>query len=119
MARVFAVDDEPALLRVIELSLSIEGFQVHTFHSPLDALAALSEGEHPDAIVLDLTMPEMDGRLFYRLARRAGYENPVLILSAYNARAVCQELGADDWLRKPFLPMELANKVSQLANGPE
>ena len=117
MALVFAVDDEPALLRVIELSLLIEGFEVVTISSALDALSALSEGDHPDTIVLDLNMPGMDGREFYQLARQAGYENPVIIASAYNARAVSEELGADDWLSKPFAPAQLAEKVKGLSNG--
>ena len=117
MVKVFAVDDQPAVLRVIELSLRIEGFEVVTFGSPLDALSALAEGNHPDAIVLDLNMPVMDGREFYGIARQSGYENPVLILSAYNASAVCRELGANDWLAKPFTPTDLARKVSQLSNG--
>ena len=117
MTKVFAVDDDPAVLRVIELSLQVEGFKVTTFRTCLDALSALSDGSHPDVIVLDLNMPVMDGREFYRLAREGGYENPILILSAYNASTVCRELGADDWLAKPFAPADLARKVNRLSNG--
>lgn len=117
MAKVLVVDDDPAVLRVIDLSLRVEGFEVATFSSALHALAALSDGSYPDAIVLDLNMPGMDGREFFQLARQAGYDNPVLILSAYNAGPVCRELGADDWLAKPFAPNDLARKVLHLSNG--
>jgi len=117
MAVVFVVDDDLAVLRVIDLSLRVEGIDVATFPSALQALSALSEGSPPDVIVLDLNMPEMDGREFFRMARQAGYENPVLILSAYNAGPACREIGADDWLAKPFAPTDLARKVLQLSNG--
>ena len=59
MVVVFVVDDDEAVLRVIDLSLRVEGFDVSTFPSGLHALAALAERSHPDAIVLDLNMPEI------------------------------------------------------------
>ena len=59
----------------------------------------------------------MDGPEFFRLARQAGYRNPVLVLSAYDAGPACQEMGADDWLAKPFAPMDLARKVRELSSG--
>ena len=117
MAVVFVIDDDLAVLSVIDLSLRVEGIDVATFPSALYALSALSEGREPDAIVLDLNMPGMDGREFFQMARQAGYENPVLILSAYNAGPACREMGADDWLAKPFAPNDLARNVLQLANG--
>jgi DNA-binding response OmpR family regulator len=116
MTMVFVVDDDPAVLRVVGLSLRVEGFEVSTFPSGLPALAALAEKEHPNAIVLDLNMPEVDGREFFRMARQAGYQNPVLIMSAFDAGTACRELGADDWLAKPFAPMDLARKVRELAS---
>ena len=117
MAKVFAVDTDPSVLRVIEFSLRIEGFEVATFPSPLNALSALAEGDHPDALFMDLNMPVMDGREFYRQVRQIGFENPVLVLSASYPGPVVRELGANDWLAKPFAPAVLAKKVNRLSNG--
>ena len=117
MARVLVVDDDRALARVVGLSLQLEGLEVDCCTSPFDALASVANGGRPDVLVLDLNMPGMDGWTFYREARRAGYENPVLILSAYTAEQACRELGADDWLAKPFLPDELVRKVQRLSGG--
>jgi DNA-binding response OmpR family regulator len=118
-AAVFVIDDDPALVKLVDLTLRIEGFEVYPFPSPLDALSEVADGAKPDAIVLDLNMPDMDGQEFYEAARRVGYENPVLILSAYNAERACRELGADDWMAKPFMPNELVEKVHHLVDGPE
>ena len=115
MALVFVVDDDPGVLRVTAMSLQVEGFEVATFPSGLHALTALSEERHPDAIVLDLNMPDMDGRQVFRAARQAGCESPVLILSAYSPDTARDELGADAWLTKPFAPTELARKVRELS----
>ena len=113
---IFVVDDDPALAKLVSLTLSLEGFEVQAFTSSLEALATLAKDlpAQPSAIVLDLNMPEMDGREFYRSARESGYENPVLILSAFGAQQAQQELGADAYLRKPFHPQELAKKVRGL-----
>ena len=59
----------------------------------------------------------MDGQEFFKAARRVGYEKPVLILSAYNAERTCRELGANDWMAKPFMPNELVDKVHHLVDG--
>jgi two-component system response regulator PrrA len=117
MAAVFVIDDDLALVKLLDLILRIEGFEVHPFPSPLDALAEVAGGANPDAIVLDLNMPEMEGQDFYKAARRVGYDNPVLILSASNAERTCRELGADDWMAKPFMPSELVEKVHHLVDG--
>ena len=89
---VFVIDDDPALVKLVDLTLRIEGFEVHPFPSPLDALSEVADGANPDAIVLDLNMPQMDGQEFYEAARRVRYENPVLILSAYNAERTVASL---------------------------
>jgi DNA-binding response OmpR family regulator len=116
-AAVFVIYDDPALVKLINLTLRIEGFEVHPFTSPLDALSEVADGANPDAIVLDLNMPKMDGQEFYRAARRAGYEKPVIVLSPYDAERTCRELGADDWMAKPFMPSELVEKVHHLVDG--
>ncbi len=90
--------------------LKLDGYIVEPFESPQEALRCLSDTscEDPAAIVLDLNMPELDGREFYRRARAMGYHHPVLILSAYDAFAARDELGADAALAKPFSPDDLS-----------
>jgi DNA-binding response OmpR family regulator len=63
------------------------------------------------AIVLDLSMPGMDGRDFYRRARNAGFRGPIVIISAFGSEDAKQELGADAALAKPFEPEALASTV--------
>ena len=118
---VFVLDDDPALLRLSSLTLRLEGLDVQSFSSPLEALQKLEDPTYPNppAIVLDLNMPEMDGREFYRQARQAGYSGAVVILSAYGARAAQAELGADAALAKPFHPQESASSLKQVMEGSE
>ena len=118
---VFVLDDDPALLRLSSLTLQLEGLDVQPFSSPLAALEKLEDPSYPNppAIVLDLDMPEMDGREFYRQAREAGFAGAVLILSACGASAAQAELGADAALAKPFHPQELASSLKRLIESPE
>src|SRR5678815_5558233 len=94
---VFAVDDDPSLLRLIALSLRTSGYRVAAFESAIDALREIDDpaAPNPIAVILDLNMPGMDGRQFYREARAAGLTSPVLILSAYGAEEARVELGAE------------------------
>jgi CheY-like chemotaxis protein len=65
-------------------------------------------------VILDLQMPVMDGRTFYRTFKQQGYRAPVVILSAYNAEGARLELGADAALDKPFDPDTLSATVHEL-----
>ncbi len=109
---VLVVDDDPALARMLRILLTSEGFDVSLAGDGEQALAAL-DNVKPDLIVLDLQMPVMDGRTFYRTFRQRGYETPVMVLSAYNAGSAQQELGAEAALDKPCDP----DKFSQLVRG--
>jgi DNA-binding response OmpR family regulator len=107
---IFVVDDDPAVARLSTIVLELDGFRVEAFTSPVEALANLADPllSQPRAIVLDLNMPECDGREFYRRARAGGYRSPILILSAYGAHEAQIELGADGSLSKPFDPEDLS-----------
>jgi DNA-binding response OmpR family regulator len=115
-SHVFVVDDDPALGRLSTILLQSEGFVVSAFNSASDALAKLADSSYPNpaGIVLDLNMPDMDGREFYRRAREVGYTSPVLILSAYGAHAAQQELGAEAALSKPFDPEVLTGTLRSM-----
>jgi CheY-like chemotaxis protein len=78
---LFAIDDEPAILRLFERFLS-EQYDVRTFADPADALAALGR-EQPEGLIVDYRMPHMNGVELVRRARGAGYEGGALIVTAY------------------------------------
>jgi DNA-binding response OmpR family regulator len=113
---IFVVDDDPALGRLSSIILKSGGFEVESYTSSLEALTKITDASvpNPAAIVLDLNMPDMNGREFYRLAREAGYTSPVLILSAYGAHAAQTELGAEAALSKPFDPDALLEQLTTL-----
>jgi two-component system alkaline phosphatase synthesis response regulator PhoP len=112
-AHLFIIDDDLALLRLLRLIFEDSEFQVETFGEATAALALIGS-KQPDLIILDLNMPIMDGREFYRTIRQRGVETPVLILSAYGGRAAQRELGAQGYMEKPFVPDLLVEAVKGL-----
>lgn len=110
---VLVVDDDPALARMLRLTLRDRGYGVSVAHDGVDALAQV-EDLHPDAIVLDLEMPTMSGREVIEELRARGHEIPVLLISAYGARAASRELHPDGCLDKPFDPETFVDRVSRL-----
>jgi len=109
---ILAVDDEPAILRLVRATLQAAGYAVITAERGDAALATLDE-ERPDIIILDLMMPGMDG--FETLRRiRSESQVPVIMLTARAGDADKLrglQSGADDYLTKPFNPDELAARV--------
>ncbi len=109
---VLVVDDEPRIVEVVQKYLAREGFQVATARDGEAALATVS-AHSPDLIVLDLMLPKVDGlEVFRRL--RAKSSVPVIMLTAKGEetdRIVGLELGADDYITKPFSPRELVARV--------
>jgi DNA-binding response OmpR family regulator len=114
VSKVLVLDDDNALLRLLRLTLTSEGFEVITASNGLEGLEKVDR-EPPDVILLDLEMPVMDGRTFFRELRKQGNNTPVLILSAYGARDAQRELHADGSLEKPFDADVLMNELKQLA----
>jgi DNA-binding response OmpR family regulator len=113
---VLVVDDDPAITKLVSLCLRDEDFEVVTACDGSEALVREDEVQ-PDAIVLDLEMPGMDGASLFRELRTRGETEPVLILSAYGARRVARELGAEDAMEKPFDPDELVSRVRTLVQS--
>jgi DNA-binding response OmpR family regulator len=111
---VLIVDDDASLRRMLRLTLLDGGFDVRLAENGRAALEAIAE-QAPDAVVLDLEMPEMDGRTLIRELRERGIDVPVLIVSAYGARAAGRELGAPA-MDKPFNPDELLTAVRELVD---
>jgi DNA-binding response OmpR family regulator len=110
--KIMVVDDEPRLVTLVEAYLSQEGFRVVSAGDGREALF-LARQEKPDLIVLDVMMPEMDGYEFMRLHRKE-QETPVILLTAKveeEDKVLGLELGADDYVTKPFRPRELIARV--------
>jgi two-component system response regulator MprA len=108
-ARILVVDDEPAVREALERALRLEGYRVEVAADGRQALDQHAEG-HPDAMVLDILMPGIDGLEVCRLLRRGGDRTPVLMLTARDAvsdRVAGLDAGADDYLVKPFALDEL------------
>jgi DNA-binding response OmpR family regulator len=111
-ARVLVVDDEPTVREVVGDYLRRDGFVVHEAGDGAEALAAVA-GFRPDLVVLDLMLPAVPGLDVLR-ELRSGSSIPVILLTARaeeSDRVVGLELGADDYVVKPFSPRELAARV--------
>ena len=113
---VVAVDDEPSIRKLLELTLTAADFAVLSFEGPQSALTELRSGLHPDVIISDISMPRMDGFAFCEAVRAMGQLRgvPFLFLTALNERAHMRQgmaLGADDYLTKPFDRRELIGAV--------
>ena len=114
--RVLVVDDDPPLLRMLERTLAAEGFDVTAAADGAAALIA-TERAAPDVIVLDVTMPGLDGLAVCRRLRAKGLATPILMLTARDAvsdRVAGLEAGADDYLIKPFASEELVARIRAL-----
>jgi len=110
--KIMVVDDEPRLTSLLEAYLSQEGFHVVTASNGREALF-LARQEKPDLIILDILMPEMDGYEFMRLHRKER-ETPIILLTAKveeDDKVIGLEIGADDYVTKPFRPRELTARV--------
>ena len=106
------VDDEKRLVSLVESYLAQEGYRVVSANNGKEALPIASR-EKPDLIVLDIMMPEMDGYGFMREHRKE-MDTPIILLTARvddDERVIGLELGADDYITKPFRPRELVARV--------
>src|SRR5579862_4887309 len=116
MARVLVVDDEPAVRRALERALTLDNYTVELAADGQEALDALATSP-ADAVVLDVMMPRIDGLEVARRMRRAGDRTPILMLTARDAvddRVTGLDVGADDYLVKPFALRELQARLRAL-----
>ncbi len=109
---ILVVDDEPRMVRFVRMNLELEGYQVSEAGSGMEALEKVRD-DLPDLVLLDVMMPEMDG--FETLARLREISTvPVIMLTVKGDeedRIRGLELGADDYVTKPFSPRELASRI--------
>jgi two-component system response regulator MprA len=114
--RLLVVDDDRALRDVLRRALSLSGYEIRIAETGSEALAEVN-GAVPDAVVLDVGLPDIDGLEVCRLLRREGNRVPVLMLTARDAvsdRIDGLDAGADDYLVKPFDIDELKARLRAL-----
>jgi DNA-binding response OmpR family regulator len=110
---ILVVDDEPNIVELARLYLRSEGYQVEAASDGREALEKIA-ALHPSLVVLDLMMPEVDGWEVTRRLRESDARTPIIMLTAKGDDAdkiVGLDMGADDYLAKPFNPRELVSRV--------
>ena len=110
--KILVVDDEKGLVRIIRLNLEQDGFEVVEANSAAQAIDKLRTAL-PDLVLLDVMMPDMDGFTVLERIREVG-STPVIMLTAKGEeddRVRGLELGADDYVTKPFSPRELTSRI--------
>jgi two-component system response regulator MprA len=113
---VLVVDDDRAVRDSLRRSLEFNGYDVALAGDGAEALASIS-GTRPDAVVMDVMMPRLDGLEATRALRSAGHDVPILVLTARDAvgdRVEGLDAGADDYLTKPFALAELLARLRAL-----
>lgn len=114
--KILVADDETSINRMITFKLQKEGFEVISAFNGREALETF-QNSHFDAVILDIMMPVMDGLEVLKKMRKDNQTIPVIMLSAKGTeRDVIKglELGANDYLSKPFRPAELIMRIKKL-----
>jgi two-component system KDP operon response regulator KdpE len=117
---VLVVDDEPRMIGFIRMNLELEGHRVIEAHNGLEALESIRT-KLPDLVLLDVMMPELDGFETLRMLREFS-SIPVIMLTAKgeeNDKVYGLELGADDYVTKPFGPRELSSRIKAVLRRAE
>jgi two-component system, OmpR family, alkaline phosphatase synthesis response regulator PhoP len=116
--KILVVDDEIYIVHILDFSLGIEGYEVMTALDGEQALAKVAQ-DRPDLIVLDIMMPKLDGYETCKALKQnpETHDIPVILLSA-KGRNVDQkvgfEVGADDYITKPFSPRKLVERINAI-----
>jgi two-component system, OmpR family, response regulator MprA len=115
--KILVVDDEPAVRESLRRALELEGYSVDLAGDGAEALERFGANGEPDAVILDILMPRMDGLETCRRLRREGRRVPVLMLTAREEvenRVAGLDAGADDYVTKPFALEELLARIRAL-----
>jgi len=115
--KILVIDDEKSIRFIIENTFN-KDFEVTTLNNGMDALFYLQSGNLPDIIICDVEMPVLNGFEFIRRIRESGFfeEIPLIMLSGKEESAdkiKCFEMGADDYVLKPFNPKELIARIKR------
>ncbi len=117
-AKVLLVEDDPVILRLLEVNFELEGYDVVLAHDGAEGIA-LAREERPDLVISDIMMPNVSGIELVQALKgdEATAAIPVILLSAKAQSADVKaglEAGADDYVTKPFEPLELVDRVQAL-----
>ena len=121
MARILIVEDEPTIAIGLEDDLRLEGFDVEQVSDGLAALELARKQQH-DLVLLDVMLPKKDGFSVCRELRHAGIRTPIVLLTARGQeldKILGLELGADDYVTKPFSPRELVARIKAVLRRTE
>ncbi|MFQ5817729.1 MAG: response regulator transcription factor [Terriglobia bacterium] len=113
--RILIVEDEEQMARVLEIRLRASGYETATVYDGEAALQAIA-AKPPDLVLLDVMMPKVDGFEVVRTLRERGSTVPVILLTARSQEADVVrglELGANDYVIKPFSPVELMSRITK------
>ncbi|OEG00091.1 DNA-binding response regulator [Vulcanibacillus modesticaldus] len=113
---ILVVDDEPSIVTLVKFNLEKSGYIVHTANNGKDAVSLCNQ-EKFDLMVLDIMLPELDGIEVLKELRKNHIEIPVILLTAKDEeldKILGLELGADDYMTKPFSPRELTARVKAI-----
>ncbi|KRM10762.1 response regulator transcription factor [Lentilactobacillus farraginis] len=114
MKKVLVVDDEPAIVTLLEYNLKQANFDVQSATNGADALSMI-ESNHYDIVLLDLMLPEMSGEEVLKRIRMDRNDTPVIVLTAKDTefdKVFGLEMGADDYVPKPFSPREVIARIN-------
>jgi CheY-like chemotaxis protein len=122
LKNVLIVDDEPYMLRIVEITLARAGFSVRKAENGREALEAIDQA-HPDLLIMDVLMPEMDGiqALLELKKRNLLAQFPIILLTAKGHPVGNEELISDskiEMMTKPFSPIELQQAAARLTSDP-
>lgn len=109
---IMMIDDEPEMLQLLARTFEMEGYETILAADGVSAMALLRDCK-PDLIILDIMMPEPDGYIVLKRIRQS-YDIPVIMLTAKREATSLEKalaLGADDYVKKPFRPLELVARV--------
>jgi two-component system, OmpR family, response regulator MprA len=113
LTKVLVVEDEPQILRLIELELKYEGYDVVTSVDGLQAVKFVKE-YNPDLILLDCMLPSLSGEEVCKQVREDGFDQPIIFITAKDSiedKVKCLDNGADDYIVKPFVADELLARI--------
>lgn len=113
MSTILVIEDDPRIQKALQRQFTTEGYSVHVASDGLEGVSACRT-LHPSAVVLDLMLPGMPGRDVCKEIKTASPSIPVVVLSAVSEvadKVLLLELGADDYVTKPFSPRELTARV--------
>lgn len=116
MTKILVVDDEVSIVKLLQFNLEKSGYEVVTAFDGMQALDMV-KSEQPDFIILDLMLPKMDGMDVCKTLRQEKILTPILMLTAKDDeldKIIGLELGADDYLTKPFSPREVIARVKAI-----